>query len=60
MHANAFVKGDLAETVAVFLYRDMLWVSGDGGVVGAEEDGHEPDVRDMMAGRDGREEMGQR
>ena len=48
MEVNALVKGDLAESVAVFFEGDVLGVGGEGGVVGAEEDGHEADLGDMV------------
>ena len=53
---RALVEGDLAESVAVFFERDVLRIAGDGGVVGAEEDGHEADVGSVMGGWGGGEE----
>lgn len=50
------MAGDLAESVLVLFEGDVLGVSGDTGVVSAEEDSHQADVRDAVRGRAGRKE----
>ena len=53
------MKGDLPERLSIFFDGDVLRVTGECGVVSAEEDGHEADVGEVLGGRGGREEAGE-
>jgi len=54
---DAFVSYDLFECGDVGFDGKMLFFGGHDGVVGAEEDGHEPDARVGWGRRDGGEEV---